>query len=96
MLRSDRVDPVVFEVTVNIADVLFRQGAFEGAVEQYREALQMVVLPTGRAGLKTIHARVNYQLGLALSKLGRMDEAIRAYRKTLELKPDHRRALAGL
>jgi tetratricopeptide (TPR) repeat protein len=96
ILQLQQVDPLVFDITIALADLLYRQDAFDEAVERYREALQMLVLSTGQVSTNQIRTGAQYRLGLALSKMGRNEEAIEALQKTLELQPDHRQAREAL
>ncbi|MBX3133808.1 MAG: tetratricopeptide repeat protein [Gemmatimonadaceae bacterium] len=57
--------------------VLERQGDFDAAVTSYRLALRE----------RPDDLKVLQNLAIALSKIGRIEEAIRAYRKALEIDP---------
>ncbi len=96
IMQAGEADPLVFDITINLADLLYRQGSYNEAAERYSEALRMLVLATGRTSLSEIRARAQYRLGLSLSKLGRRQEAIEAFQKTLELQPDHSQAREAL
>ena len=61
--------------------VLERQGDFDAAVTSYRLALRE----------RPDDLKVLQNLAIALSRIGRVEEAIRAYRKALEIDP----ALSG-
>jgi len=63
-----------------------RTGDLRGALTEYREALRLC----------PGHARTWINLGNAWVKLGNPPEAIAAYRRALELEPDHPHALNNL
>lgn len=62
---------------LNEALVLERQGDFDAAVTSYRLALRE----------RPQDLKVLQNMAIALSKIGRVEEAIRAYRKALEVDP---------
>jgi Flp pilus assembly protein TadD len=66
---------------LNEALVLERQGDFDAAVTSYRLALRE----------RPDDLKILQNMAIALTKIGRVEEAVRAYRKALELDP----ALSG-
>jgi tetratricopeptide (TPR) repeat protein len=82
-----RVEPVTVGGTLQLAQRYLDRGDVERATELYREALQKA--PTD--------LEASYGLGYGLLKIGRLDEAARAFRTVLEQEPssaDGRNALA--
>jgi len=67
----------LFENTNWKATALYRANEFEKAIEQYS---------------KMNTAEANYNLGNALAKTGKIDEAISAYRRVLNLNAEHKDA----
>lgn len=96
ILQVGEVDPLVFDITINLADLLYKRGAFDKAVERYREALKMQMLATGRTSMKDIRTRAQYQLGITLTKLGRKEEAVETLQRILAAQPQHRQAREAL
>ena len=79
-LRPDWPDPYV-----NIGASSFALGSYKDAAEAYRQALKLDEKPD-----------TYYALGLSLNKLNRTDEEILAYKRALNLKPDHSGAMEKL
>jgi len=63
-----------------------RFGQFKDAVEGYKQAIK----------LDDNNADAQYALGLTFNKLQRTDEEILAYRRAVQLKPDHANSLDKL
>jgi tetratricopeptide (TPR) repeat protein len=61
-----------------MGQVLYQRGDLDGAIAQYRKALEI------RPAYKDAH----FNLGIALSEKGDLDEAIAQYGKALEVTPD--------
>jgi Flp pilus assembly protein TadD len=72
----------------NLATVLGAMNQLEPAVREYREAL--------RLGLKADVAEIHNDLGIALARLGRRDDAVAEFDVALRLKPDYAAARANL
>lgn len=67
---------------VEKADKAARKGDYPKAVELYREALEKDKMKAPEM------AETRYNLGKALDKMSRLDEAVEEYRLAVELKPD--------
>ncbi len=67
-------------------DIHVRAGQWKQALRQFEKAVRYAPL----------QPNFNYTHGIALSRLGRRDEAIDAYRRELAVVPDHTFALAEL
>jgi protein O-mannosyl-transferase len=80
----------------NLANGLLRAGEYEDAITWYRKLIDvsMTVPPEARVVAPLDAAYVS--MGRALAKLGRKAEAANAFRKTLELNPDHKAAAEAL
>jgi Flp pilus assembly protein TadD len=66
---------------------MLRFGQFDAAISLYHRALETRI--RGRA-------RIHNNLGVALARTGRLDEAETEFRRALELQPDMPEALQGL
>lgn len=81
-VNEESVDPAVrYERLFSKAKTLADQGRITEAVETYRSAL--AVLPADRKSAGGYN-----NLGWALQGLGRLDEAIDAYQRAIELDPE--------
>ncbi|HKY07959.1 MAG TPA: tetratricopeptide repeat protein, partial [Candidatus Binatia bacterium] len=74
--RALELDADLREARLGMGNILVASGDYAGAIEQYRAAL---------ARGATAGAHVN--LGFALAKQGKLDEAVRHYQAALELAP---------
>ncbi|MGO9108231.1 MAG: tetratricopeptide repeat protein [Thermoguttaceae bacterium] len=63
----------------NLGSILYKQGNYQGAIENYLAALQA----------KPSYALAHNNLGVALLKLGRGAEAEQAFREALRLNPEY-------
>lgn len=66
----------------NLGVLLEKQGQWDRAIEQYREALS----------INPNNPEAHYNWGVLLSRQGKVDEAIAHYREALRIKPDHAEA----
>jgi tetratricopeptide (TPR) repeat protein len=62
----------------NLGNILFEQGRLMAAIDQYRQALQLV----------PDYADAHFNLGNALVRLGRLPDAIENYRAALRYRPE--------
>jgi tetratricopeptide (TPR) repeat protein len=83
--RSIKLDPKIQGVRVYYGSALLRDGDNAGAVEQ----LLLAISQGEESGL------VQALLGLANERLGKMDEAARAYARAVELEPSNATAHEG-
>lgn len=74
------------EPRLRLANLLFDQHEFEGAVEWYQKALEL--------DPKNVSARTD--LGTCLYNLGRSRDAVREYRRSLAINPAHEPTLYNL
>lgn len=66
------------EIQFNMADVFYRQGKYNEAIDSYAKALEHG---------KRFGAKTHYNTGNALFRQGRFQEALDAYKRSLELVP---------
>jgi Flp pilus assembly protein TadD len=71
--------------SVNV-ELLFREGQEYQAHHSYGKALELFTMA---AALKPDHAGVHYQMGVVLGKMGRWNDAARAYETATRLQPEH-------
>ena len=83
--RASELDPFAVTVSANYGWVCFLERDFDCALEQFRAAVDIGNLPGGHRGLGVVYAQQ-----------GRLDEAIRAIRKGLEVGPERTDFLADL
>jgi Tfp pilus assembly protein PilF len=76
--------PESWEARAALADVLYAQGDYAGAAREYRATLAAADDP-----------RSHYNLGCALARLGRADEAMAELARAVELAPDRYRPMAA-
>lgn len=74
------------DVCYNLANVLRELGRLEGAIERYRQAIE----------LDPEHAAAWLNLGIALADAGRCDESVAAAKRAVSLDPDNAAALYSL
>ncbi len=79
-------DPLLADVHSNFGSLRLRQGNCEDALRHYEQSCQM----------KPAEPMMHYSRGVALRKCGRTEEAEAAFRKTLELDPNHTAANRAL
>ena len=77
--RAESLRPELGEIYASRGNVLFYQNDFEEALAEYDRSIV--------AGMKKIHA-AHYDRGLALERLGRIEEAKEAYRRSIALAPE--------
>lgn len=86
--RASRVNPVVFQARLHLADTLMVAGRPEEAIEGYDEALQSDILPSAPGPFKHVVSMAYCRLASLLRDQRQFDRAIEAYRHALELEPD--------
>jgi Flp pilus assembly protein TadD len=79
-------DPLLADVHLNFGSLRLRQGNCEEALRHYEQSCQ----------LKPAEPMLHYSRGVGLRKCGRTEEAEAAFRKTLELDPNHTPAKRAL
>jgi tetratricopeptide (TPR) repeat protein len=84
-----RLKPGLPEAHVNMGNVLLVAGHHEQAASQYRQALAGGARPE-------VERPARNNLGVALAKLKRWDEAAALYRETLAARPDDKEARSNL
>jgi tetratricopeptide (TPR) repeat protein len=77
--RAESLRPDLGEIYASRGNVLFYQNSFEEALAQYDRGIA--------AGMQKLHA-AHYDRGLALERLGRIEEAKDAYRQSIALAPE--------
>ena len=78
-----KADPTHALANVSLADIYNRRGEYETSLPYYYAALKDA---SGHPGVREAGVRTN--LGVALCKLGRPDEAIEQHRRALALDPE--------
>ena len=94
--RLGRIDPILFEAQRNLANVLFYLQRYEEAVVEFRTMLAMDTLAGSRPTLAATRADAFYQMGMALMRLDRLDEAVQALTDALKLRPEYPEAKKAL
>lgn len=84
MQKALALAPDMMDVRLHWAKLLVTEGKLDQAVEEYKTILQMLA-PSDRDHLDLAET----ELGDALSKLGRLDEAIGCFRRLLQREPDN-------
>ena len=72
------LNPRVAEAHNGLAKVFLREGRFDEAIEQYRQALR----------IQPGYAEARDKLGKALASCGRLDEAVEEYQRAVEIRPE--------
>jgi len=107
--RAAELLPDSSKVYNNLGGILYDQGKFEEAVAMYRQALDSYreedeqalrssapLMPGDAASLAASPEIVEGNLGQALARLGKTEEAIKHYQKALAIDPYSAKAQAGL
>jgi Tfp pilus assembly protein PilF len=84
--QAARENPKNYDAELELANIYFDQRDFDQAANWYKQAL---AVKPGEVDVRT-------DLGTALYNLGRVDESIAQFRKTLETDPNHPQALFNL
>jgi tetratricopeptide (TPR) repeat protein len=87
--RLVELRPEGVEVRARLAAVFLQQEDLEGALEQYRNALDLELVPRERVQLTTRVAEI-------LGARGEIEEAVSEYRAALEIDEEYIPAIAGL
>ncbi len=85
--RADSLRPELGEIYASRGNVFFYQDSFEEALAEYDRGIA--------AGMKKLHA-AHYDRGLALERLGRINEAKEAFRRSIALAPEFKLAKVRL
>jgi Ca-activated chloride channel family protein len=86
-------DPDNPEVLYNVGNAYYKNGNFDAAGQQYRDALDKLGAADQRPDLA---ARLHYNLGNARFRAGDYPRAVEHYEKALELTPDDTQAKENL
>ena len=76
---------------LNMANILMKEEKFLQAIEIYQEALSLPTSPFERpsvSGESIVTVNVHVNLGVCLIKTGKLNEAVAAFLKVLEVEPD--------
>jgi tetratricopeptide (TPR) repeat protein len=78
LIRTVEVNPFYVEAYSNLGNILVVENRFDDAIEIYKKALT----------IRPNDAQVWYNLSVALDSKGDREEAIKACRNALSIKPD--------
>ena len=81
--RAESLRPELGEIYASRGNVFYYQDIFEEALAEYDRGIA--------AGMKHLHA-AHYDRGLALERLGRIEEAKEAFRQSIALAPEFKLA----
>lgn len=86
--RSLKLAPQLAETHLAMGQAMAERGDDEAAILYYRQAQRLAE----RSGRSRWHVEIYNSLGVALAATGKPQEAIAAYQKAIELRPDYARA----
>lgn len=87
---AKQLDPLSFATTANLAELFRKTNDHKKAIKAYKEVIK----------IDDSHSKIHYNLGTVLQessdKTEILEEAVRCYRRSLELEPDFYLALVNL
>ncbi len=86
---ANNINPNLFIVTYNLANVCYNRQKYSKAVTGFRKAIEI------DPKFRNIHD-VYSKIGISLHQLEKFDEAIKSFKKALSLQPDYVLALKSL